>query len=67
MKIVQFHCRAGNLSLDKWGIEVDKERAVLPAIVYAGNKYHKDIINVFGIGWWKWGIRVIIHWRFKND
>lgn len=65
MKIVQVKHRAGNLSLDKYGFETDRERAVLPAIVYAGMRSGKDLITVYGIGWWKWGIRLTIHWRFN--
>lgn len=66
MRIVQVKYSAGNLSIDKEGFETDTERAVLPALVYAGQRYGRDLITIFGLGWWKWGIRLIIHWRFKG-
>lgn len=66
MKIVQVKYRAGNLAIGKEGFETDRERAVLPTLIYAGMRSPADLITIFGLGWWKWGIRLIIHWRFKQ-
>lgn len=66
MQIIQTKWRAGNLSLDKYGMEVDPERAILPTIVYAGYRSRPDRIAVIGVGWWKWGIRLTVHMRFKR-
>lgn len=66
MQIIQTKWRAGDLSLDKYGMEVDRERAVLPAIVYAGHRSGRDMIAILGIGWWKWGVRFTVHMRFKR-
>jgi hypothetical protein len=64
-KLMQVKYRHGNLSLDKYGEETDRERAVLPAIVYAGMRSGPDRVAVIGVGWWKWGARITLHWRYK--
>lgn len=66
MQIIQTKWRAGDLSLDKYGMEVDRERAVLPTIVYAAQRSGRDKIAIVGVGWWKWGVRFTVHMRFKK-
>lgn len=63
--IIKSRLRYGDLSVNKYNDKEDKERAVTPAIVYAGEKFGNDHISVVGIGWWKWGIRLTLHWRKK--
>lgn len=40
--------------------EEDKERAVLPAIIWTRSSLGIVQGRVIAIGWWKWGIRIII-------
>lgn len=65
MRIIQVKHRIGNLSLDKNGFEIDRERAILPAVVCGRKRSGKDLITVVGTGWWKWGVRITIHWRVR--
>lgn len=34
----------------------DKERAVLPTLIYAHDKNSHKKVSVLALGWWKWGI-----------
>ena len=65
IKLMQHKFRYGDLSLDKDGFEVDRERAVLPTIVFAQGTFMNDRIITIGAGWWKWGIRIIMHVRVR--
>lgn len=44
---------AGNLSAN------DAERAILPAIIYMKATGSGAVGRAWGIGWWKWGVRVV--------
>lgn len=39
----------------------DRERAVLPTLIYAQHIYkigHRASIRVIAVGWWAWGVRL---------
>lgn len=34
----------------------DRERALLPTLIYAGDIYEQVKVQIIVLGWWKWGI-----------